>query len=179
MTVGLWEPERSAAARRRTFVVAVLALFVATILQMSVIARLGLPGGRPDLVLMTLAAVALVEGPVTGALLGFVTGLLGDLMSAHVVGQSALVLCLVGYLAGLVLDVTRRSVAVPLVAVCGAVAGGTLGYFAIAALLGDAVVSPGQAIVRSLAAALYAVLITPFLFPVVQAGLRRCRGVRG
>ncbi|MBX6389634.1 MAG: rod shape-determining protein MreD [Frankia sp.] len=162
----------------RVFAVAAVVLLASVIIQLSVVARLALPLGRPDLVLTLLAAIALVEGPATGALLGFTVGLFGDLTSTHVLGTSALVLCLVGYAAGLAADLTDRSVLAALLAIAGAAAGGTLGHLGLAALLGDGAVAPGVALPRALAAGLYAALVAPFLFPAVVAGLRRVRRVR-
>lgn len=180
MTVQLWEPESDAdAIHGPTFGVVTLTLLVTVIAQVSVIARLGLAGGGPDLVLMLLATAALVLGPVNGALLGFVVGLFGDLLSTHVLGQTTLVFLLVGYGVGLVADATERSAAVAVAAVCGAVAVGTVADVAVAALLGaDGLASPGQTLLRAVAAALYAALLTPFLFPAVSAGVRRTRRMR-
>ncbi|OAA28806.1 rod shape-determining protein MreD [Frankia sp. EI5c] len=157
----------------RVFTAAVVLLLVAVVLQVSVVARLGAPLGRPDLVLVLLATVALIEGPLLGALLGFTVGLVADLLSTHVIGQTALVLCLVGYLAGLVMNAAERSIAVPLAAVGAAAALGTLGNAAATAILGDAALTGPQALVRALAAGLYALLVTPFLFPLATAASRR------
>ncbi|ADP80009.1 rod shape-determining protein MreD [Pseudofrankia inefficax] len=179
MTVQLWEPESDAdTIHPPTFAAVTFVLLVAVIAQVSVIARLPLPGGGPDLVLMLLATAALVLGPVNGAVLGFVTGLFGDLLSTHVLGQTTLVFLLVGYLVGLVADATERSAVIALAAVSGAVAVGIVADVAVAALLGaDGLSSPGHTVVRALAAALYAALLTPFLFPVFTAGVRRTKRV--
>lgn len=164
--------------RPRTFAAATVVLLVAIVLQLSVVARLNLPAGRPDLVLTLIAVVALIEGPLFGAVLGFVVALVGDLLSTHVIGQTALVLCLVGYLVGQFADVAERSITVPLVAVGGAVALGTLGHAATTSILGDAALTGGQVVARALAAGLYAVLVIPFLFPLASAACRRLRGER-
>ncbi|CAI7980271.1 MULTISPECIES: rod shape-determining protein MreD [Parafrankia] len=162
----------------RTFVAAVVVLLVAVVLQVSVVARLGAPLGRPDLVLVLLAIIALIEGPMLGAVLGFAVGLVADLLSTHVIGQTALVLCLVGYLVGLVMNAAERSIVVPLAAVGAAAALGTLGHAATTSILGDAALTGGQAIVRAIAAGLYALLVTPFLFPLAAAASRRLHGDR-
>lgn len=52
---------------------------VALVIQVSVLARLHLPGAVPDLVLLTVLALAMVYGHVGGALIGFGAGLLADL----------------------------------------------------------------------------------------------------
>ncbi|MBL7497206.1 rod shape-determining protein MreD [Frankia sp. CNm7] len=179
MSVQLWDPDSDVEVHAPTFAALVVVLLAAVIGQVSVVARLPLPGGHPDLVLLLLAAAALVEGPVVGALLGFTAGLFGDLLSTHVLGRSALVLCLVGYLVGLVAEATERSVLVALAAISGAVAAGSLGNVLVAVLLGDgAPTEAGPVLLRALTAALYAALLTPFLFPAVVAGVRRTRRVR-
>ncbi|ONH61184.1 rod shape-determining protein MreD [Frankia sp. CcI49] len=163
----------------RAFAAAVALLAVAVVLQVSVVARLGAPLGRPDLVIVLLAIIALIEGPLLGAVLGFVIGLLADLMSTHVLGQTALVLCLVGYLAGLVMNAAERSITVPLATVGAAAVFGTLGNAAATAILGDAALTGAQALERAAAAGLYAVLVTPFLFPIATAASRRLHRDRG
>ncbi|MGV9241860.1 rod shape-determining protein MreD, partial [Streptomyces nigra] len=76
---------------------------VALVVQVSVLARLHLPGAVPDLLLLTVLGLALVYGHVGGALIGFGAGLLADLAppADHAAGRYALVLCVIGYLAGL------------------------------------------------------------------------------
>ena len=175
----MWDAGASEESLRgRALAASAALLFAAVILQVSVVARLNLPVGRPDLVLTLLAMVALIEGPMIGALLGFLVGLFGDLLSTHVLGQSALVLCLVGYLVGHLLDATERTIVVPLLAVGGAVALGTLGHAAGTAIFGDAALTGSQAVVRALTAGLYGMLLTPFLLPLLTAAARRLRGER-
>ncbi|WP_248958938.1 rod shape-determining protein MreD [Sphaerisporangium perillae] len=73
------------------------------IVQVTVVNRLPLPGGgAPDLVLMGVVTFALARGAVAGALTGFIVGLVTDILppAAHVIGQYALVFCLVGYMVG-------------------------------------------------------------------------------
>ncbi|MCM3923231.1 rod shape-determining protein MreD [Frankia sp. AiPs1] len=173
----MWDIAGSAdTLRARTFVAAIALLSVALVVQVSIVARLGLPGGRLDLVLVLLAAISLIEGPLVGAVSGFVVGVLADLASSHVLGQSALVMCLIGYAVGLVMDAAERSVAVPLGATAGACVAGTLGYAATTSIFGEAALTGGEAVIRALAAGVYAVLLTPFLFPLLAAGSRRLSG---
>jgi len=178
MSVQLFEPDREGEVHPLTLAALVLLLLTAAVTQVSVVARLPLPGGHPDLVLVLLATAALLEGPITGAVLGFVVGLFGDLMSTHVLGRSALVCCLLGYLVGLLADVTERSVLIALLVVSGAVAGGALANVAVAGLISDDAGAPGQAFLHALVAGLYAAVLTPFLFPALAAGVRRTRRVR-
>ncbi|MCK9920410.1 rod shape-determining protein MreD [Frankia sp. AgPm24] len=176
----MWEIlDSDESVRVRSVVAAVLMLLVAIVAQVSVVARFNLPGGRLDLVLVLLASIALIEGPLVGAISGFVAGLAGDLASTHVLGQSALVMCLIGYAVGLVMDTAERSVAVPLAVIGGASVLGTLGYAAMTSLLGEAAMTGGEAIRRAVVAGLYAVIATPFVFPLLLRGARRLAGDRG
>lgn len=79
-------------------VVLVLALLVDTV----VLPSLALGLWRPDLVMLTVLAVALAEGSGPAARYGFVAGLVVDLLSTggRLVGTSALVLLLAGYALG-------------------------------------------------------------------------------
>ncbi|GII87270.1 hypothetical protein Ssi03_52600 [Sphaerisporangium siamense] len=84
-------------------ITAVLLAGLIMIVQVSIVNRLPLPGGgAPDLVLLGVVMFALARGPVPGAATGFAMGLAADVLppSAHVMGQYALVFCLVGYAVG-------------------------------------------------------------------------------
>jgi rod shape-determining protein MreD len=80
---------------------------VAVVVQVTIVDRIAFPGGTgPDLVLLTVAALGLANGPLVGALAGFWAGLALDVAppGSHLVGQNALVFCLIGYLCGLAAD---------------------------------------------------------------------------
>ena len=93
---------------RSRLLIAVVALVAgAAILQTTLIARLGWPGGiGPDVLLLAVVAVALATSPNYGAVTGFSAGLLADILPPDIttVGTTAFVLALVGYLAGGVRD---------------------------------------------------------------------------
>ncbi|HVE98356.1 MAG TPA: rod shape-determining protein MreD [Mycobacteriales bacterium] len=150
--------------------VVVLFVFTALLVQTTVLSRLGFLGARPDLVLVVVVCLALTDGPGVGMFAGFGAGLLQDLLSDHTLGMLALVLCCVGYAAGIVrayLD--RLAITTPMLFVGVATTGATLGFGALLALLGDPRVSP-VGLVRSVAlTALYDVVLTPFVFAAVSA----------
>ena len=80
---------------------------VAVIVQLTIVDRIAFPGGAgPDLVLLSVAALALAGGPLTGVLIGFWGGLALDVAppGSHFIGQNALVFCLIGYACGLLAD---------------------------------------------------------------------------
>ncbi|MGP3929493.1 rod shape-determining protein MreD [Nonomuraea sp. KM88] len=80
-----------------------LSVVIALLAQVMLVNRLPLPGGgAPDLVLLALIGTALSRGAASGAMVGFFAGLLVDVIppTAHLLGQYAFVLALVGYVAG-------------------------------------------------------------------------------
>ena len=119
--------------------VAVGLVVAAAVFQVSVLTRLPLPGATADLVLLVLMGIALARGPLTGALAGFGTGLVLDLMppADHAVGRYAFVLCLAGYLLGL-LGPRIFGTTFGLMVLTALTATGTfLAFAAIGALTGD------------------------------------------
>lgn len=87
--------------------VAVLVL-VAAVLQTATFAGIELLGGTPDLLLVTVVAIALLRGSITGATAGFVGGLLVDTATLGTLGVTSLVLTAAGYWAGRYGETTGR-----------------------------------------------------------------------
>ncbi|MEU3512860.1 rod shape-determining protein MreD [Streptomyces longwoodensis] len=150
---------------------------VALVVQVSVLARLHLPGAVPDLLLLTVLALAMVYGHVGGALVGFGAGLLADLAppADHAAGRYALVLCVIGYAAGLVKPENGRlkSATGPMLVVVGAAVGSTLLYAGVGALVGDTAARHVGLPGLLFSAALYDLLLAPFVVPAVMALARR------
>ncbi|WP_327168092.1 rod shape-determining protein MreD [Streptomyces subrutilus] len=150
---------------------------VALVVQVTVLGRLQLPGAVPDLVLLTVVALALVYGPVGGALVGFTAGLLADLAppADHAAGRYALVLCVMGYAAGLVRpDNGRfRSAWGPMLTVVGAAIASTLLYAGVGALVGDTAARHVGLLGLLFTATLYDLLLAPFTVPLIMALARR------
>ncbi|MEW2318688.1 rod shape-determining protein MreD [Streptomyces bauhiniae] len=150
---------------------------VALVIQVSVLARLHLPGAVPDLLLLTVLGLALVYGHVGGALVGFGAGLLADLAppADHAAGRYALVLCVIGYFAGLVKPVTGRlkSATGPMAVVVAAAIGSTLLYAGVGALVGDTAARHVGLPGLLFSAALYDLLLAPFVVPGVMWLARR------
>lgn len=150
---------------------------VALVIQVSVLARLHLPGAVPDLLLLTVLGLAMVYGHVTGALIGFGAGLLADLAppADHAAGRYALVLCVIGYLAGLAKPENGRlkSATGPMAVVVAAAIGATLLYAGVGALVGDTAARHVGLGSLLFTAALYDLLLAPFVVPGVMALARR------
>jgi rod shape-determining protein MreD len=150
---------------------------VAMVIQVSVLARLHLPGAVPDLLMLTVLGLAMVYGHVGGALVGFGAGLLADLAppADHAAGRYALVLCVTGYFAGLIKPETGRlkSVTGPMAVVVAAAIGSTLLYAGVGALVGDTAARHVGLTGLLLSAALYDLLLAPFVVPAVMWLARR------
>jgi rod shape-determining protein MreD len=154
---------------------------VAVIVQLTIVDRIAFPGGAgPDLVLLSVAALALAGGPLTGVLIGFWGGLALDVAppGSHFIGQNALVFCLIGYACGLLADDSSGDSAeghTALFEIVVTAAGAVVGE-ALAALLGVMLSDPRvtwPAITHVLPAAVaYDVLLCPFVLYAVAAALR-------
>jgi rod shape-determining protein MreD len=151
-------------------------LLTAVLLQLGVVNRLHIPQGDPNLALVTVLSLALIEGPAFGMSAGFAAGLLGDLLGTHTLGRLAVVWTVMGYGLGLLHVDNARSSRNPLAPMLFIGLGSlvaTLGYAALAVVSGEAHAPVGQLARLSLVTAVYNVLLTPFIFPVLRALLTR------
>lgn len=143
------------------------AIFLAVILELTLLSRLGLPGATPDLVVVTIVALALAYGPLPGAIAGFSAGILIGLTPPFdgVLGVQAILLTIVGLVTGAVVDPRDRSVPV-IMGMVGLSCGGVVLLNALfLAVLNSARVVwdivPGLA----LTSALYGLLLAPLVVP--------------
>lgn len=90
-------------SRNRQIFIGVLVV-LAFVLQISVLPQLKLFGVQPDLILVLAIVVAVQEGPIPGAIVGFFGGLLQDLASPQVLGVGAFSKAVVAFLAGTMKD---------------------------------------------------------------------------
>ncbi|WP_031085360.1 rod shape-determining protein MreD [Streptomyces sp. NRRL WC-3549] len=160
----------------RTLLSAALVV-AALVVQVSVLARLQLPGATPDLLLLVVLALAFVYGHVAGALIGFGAGLLADLAppADHAAGRYALVLCVIGYCAGLARPANGqlKSAFAPMALVVAAALGSTLLYAGVGALVNDTPARHVGLVGLMFTAALYDLLLAPFTVPLIMALARR------
>ena len=87
---------------------AAVLLFVAVVVQVAILAAVDVAGGGPDLVLVTVAAIALLRGAIFGACCGFFAGFLLDTAHLETLGVTSLLLCLAGYWIGRYGETTGR-----------------------------------------------------------------------
>jgi rod shape-determining protein MreD len=146
-----------------------LAFFVAVIVQVTIVSSVAPGGGTADLVLVTLAAVALLRGAVFGALAGFSAGFLLDTANLETLGISSLLLTLAGYWIGRYGETTGRDRAhAPLVSIAVVTLLYSFGALALHAMLGESV--SVEAGVRALPAE---ILLNLLLTVPVYAFVRR------
>ena len=148
-------------------------LLVAIVLQLTVLDNIRLPfGAAPDLVLVTVVALALTGGPLEGALSGFWAGLALDVAppATHLVGQYALVFCVVGYACGRLAGRLDELAWAPIGVVALGSAAGELLYALTGIVFGDADIT--WTAVRHLLPASVAcdVLLSPFVLYAVTRG---------
>ena len=152
---------------RRLLALAVV-LVVAVLVQSTVLARLTVAGVRPDLLVLAVVSVAVATDPTTGAVFGFVAGLVADLLFDLPVGVSALVYVAVGFAVGTVrVYVTSHR---PLVHLVLAGAASLASVWCSGLLLRVFDLSSWAAVARAgPLVAVYNLLLTPFVYPVVWA----------
>ena len=149
-------------------------VFVAALLQVTLVVTLDVGGGSADLLLLVVLAVALLRGAVTGAVAGFAGGLLVDITTLDTLGVSALLLALAGYWTGRYGETTGRDRAhAPLIAVGAATLAVAIVGYVLHFLVGDDV-SARRALVDALFPALVLnLLLGQPVFAFVRSILRR------
>jgi len=158
----------------RRALLAAAAILAAVLVQVTVLNNVPFPGGAgPDLVLVVVVAMALASGPRDGAIIGFAAGLALDIAppASNLLGQSALVFCLVGYGCGRLRVALERSAWLPIAGVAVGAAAGEVLYALVGLIFGDPDVT-WQAVRQVLPAAVfYDLLISPFvLYAVARLG---------
>jgi rod shape-determining protein MreD len=83
-------------------------MFVAAIVQVTLLSDIDVFHGAPDLVLVTLVAVALLRGTIFGAAAGFGAGLVVDTATLQTLGVTSLLLTIAGYWIGRYGETTGR-----------------------------------------------------------------------
>jgi rod shape-determining protein MreD len=156
---------------RRAILSAVL-LAAAIVLQLTVVNRLPLPGSGPDLVLLCVVCLGLCGGPVAGAVTGFCAGLAFDLAppGSYLIGEYALVFCVMGYLCGRLRGSLNRSAALTIALAMAAAAAGEALYAVLGLVVSDPQVT--WSAVRQVlpSSVIYDVVVSPFLlYAVVRA----------
>jgi rod shape-determining protein MreD len=115
-------------------------VLLAALVQVSLAEWIEVGEAHPDVVLVTLVAVALLRGPSFGTVCGFLAGLVIDTASFGTFGMTSLLLTVTGYWTGRFGEATTRSSAHPLlIAVALATIGVTLGSAVLHFMLGETI----------------------------------------
>ena len=85
-----------------------LIVFVAAMLQVVIVSSLVIADGAPDLLLVVVVVLGLLRGAIVGATLGFVGGVIVDLVTLGTLGVTSLVLTLAGFWSGRYGETTGR-----------------------------------------------------------------------
>ncbi len=163
---------------------AILLVSLALILQVTLFAAFSWQGVVPDLVLLVVVAAALAEGGQFGIILGFIGGLLLDIVPPvdHTAGRWALALLIVGYVAGrvrqgIVSDRVTPAAAIATAAACSFV--GTSVFALTGLLLHDQEGSFGHVLAVVGASLAWDIVLALVVLPGVMALLRRIEPERG
>jgi rod shape-determining protein MreD len=114
-------------------------LFVAVIVQISILSRVDILHGRPELLLVTVVSVSLLRGAVFGAFGGFCAGFVADTGTFGMLGFTSLLLTIAGYWTGRYGETTGRDRAhAPLLSVAVVTALYQFGALVLHFMLGQA-----------------------------------------
>jgi rod shape-determining protein MreD len=115
-------------------------IFVAAIVQVTLLSQINVSYGAPDLVLVALVAVALLRGTIYGAAAGFAAGLVVDTATLQTLGVTSLLLTIAGYWIGRYGETTGRDrTHAPFVSVAVVTVLYSLGALILHYMLGDPV----------------------------------------
>ncbi len=155
----------------RQLIILATTLLIAVMTQSAFLSRLGLPGATPDLILVSVVAVALAYGPAMGVVYGFASGMLIDFSPSTqgVVGVNALLFMAAAFFAGRAINPRDRTVPLIIALVAGTTAAVTLARAVLDSLLGQPTVVWANVPELMLTGALYAALLTPIV--VMPLGL--------
>ncbi|HYG70951.1 MAG TPA: rod shape-determining protein MreD [Actinomycetota bacterium] len=163
---------------RRTVLLTVVVLS-ALLLQTTVFADIRLFGARPELMFLLTIAFGILEGPASGAVAGFASGMSQDFLLNQPKGITALTLVLVGYAIGMLRQyVVSPSPLLPVFLVAGGTFGGVVFYGVVSFLLGQLDTSWWYLLRTAGLSAIYNAILTPLLFPILRRAAEGSRSQR-
>lgn len=145
-------------------------LLLAVVLQLSALSQITVLGGRADLVVLVVAAVAYYGGSIAGSATGFAAGFLLDLATGATMGVSSLVLTATGYGVGRYREVRDPSHGLLPLAVGAAATGGFVVAFAAVSFMLDVGATVSALVIRD---AIVTVLLNTLLAIPVFVGCRK------
>lgn len=149
-----------------------LVVITALLFQVCLFARFSYEGAQPDVMILLAIAAGFVAGPEKGAVVGFASGLVFDVVLTTPFGLSAFVYTLIGYGVGVAgLSIVRSSWWIAPAVAAVASAAGMVVYALVGAVVGQATLSgPPLTAIVVVVASLNAVLA-----PVAVRAMRWAR----
>jgi rod shape-determining protein MreD len=115
-------------------------VFFAALFQAAIFSSFEIRGGAPDVLLVVVVSLGLLRGSIAGAVLGFLGGLVVDLLTLETLGLTSLVLTLAGFWSGRYAETTARGRRLPVLLAVGVVSVLAAAFaFVLHYLLGDEV----------------------------------------
>jgi rod shape-determining protein MreD len=128
-----------------------LLVLLSVVLELSGFSQMRILGGYIDLIPLVVGAVAIYAGSVSGAVVGFSTGLLIDLLTGQNLGVTSLVLTAVGYGVGRYRDLRDPAHGLMPIPVAAAATGGYLVALAAVSFMLDLGASVSPLVLREAA----------------------------
>ncbi|MCL5292913.1 MAG: rod shape-determining protein MreD [Actinobacteria bacterium] len=146
-----------------------ITILLALLFQAAVVPHLAIAGAQPDVVLILIVLFGFSEGSAKGASLGFVGGLVQDLLGGQVVGLSAFSKAIVGYVSGFVeRTIFVENVLLPMGAILTASVLNDFTYAGFNFLLGEKIGLSKLFFDMALPTALYNALAMPLVYLVYR-----------
>ena len=150
-----------------------IALLAAALMQAMFAPYLSLGKATPNFLLLVVITLALVQGPTPGASAGFIAGLLFDLLGTGAVGPMALVLTVIGYLAGTLHEqMFAEGWLLPLTVLAAAALAAEVVYGALLGVLGEGGPFFSALITKMFPRVLYNVVLALLVYPPLARVLK-------
>jgi rod shape-determining protein MreD len=163
---------------RRVLLLAAV-IFSALLLQTTIFAEINLLGAKPELMYLITIAFAMLEGPASGAITGFVGGMAQDFLLDAPKGITALTLTLLGYAIGMARQyIVSPSPVLPVVLVALGTFAGVLFYGVVSFLLGQLDSTWLYLLRVAVLSAIYNAILTPLVFPIMRRAAQGSRSRR-
>jgi rod shape-determining protein MreD len=163
---------------RRVLLLAAVILS-ALLLQTTIFAEVNLLGAKPELMYLITIAFAMLEGPASGAITGFVGGMAQDFLLDAPKGITALTLTLLGYAIGMARQyIVSPSPVLPVVLVALGTFAGVLFYGVVSFLLGQLDSTWLYLLRVAVLSAIYNAILTPLVFPIMRRAAEGSRSRR-
>ena len=145
-------------------------VFLAVLFELTLLSRLGIPGATPDLVVVTVVAIAFAMGPLQGAMAGFAAGVLVDLSpsSDTLVGVNAIIYLVIGFVAGFWVDPRDRTLPIMIGITALSTGAAALVTAIVDTALGSDRVNWAEVPWITLSSALYGVLLSALVIPLID-----------